>query len=150
MRIQTVSVFVDDQSPPARPSHRFAARRNRRAWAHRALEFCSDVLGFEVADDVPVGEHRWFTVVSPEARGGTRLLLEPKDNAIVPPFTAALVEQGIPILQLGVDDLRAEHERLTAAGVRFTVPPTAAGPVLVAVLDDTVGNLIQLVQPIEP
>jgi catechol 2,3-dioxygenase-like lactoylglutathione lyase family enzyme len=128
MRLQTVSVFVDDQQ--------------------RALDFYTGLLGFEVADDVPVGEHRWLTVVSPGARGGTRLLLEPNDNPIVPPFTAALVEQGIPFLQLGVDDLEAEHERLTAAGVRFTLPPTPAGPVVVAVLDDTVGNLLQLVQAV--
>ena len=123
-----MSVFVDDQQ--------------------RALDFYTRVLGFEVADDVPVGEHRWLTVVSPEARGGTRLLLEPNDHPAVPTFTAALVHDGIPFLQLGVDDLQAEHERLTAAGVRFTMPPTPAGPVIVAVLDDTVGNLLQLVQSV--
>jgi hypothetical protein len=88
-------------------------------------------------------------VVSPEARDGTRLLLEPKDHRAVPIFTAALVQDGIPFLQLGVDDLAAEHERLVAAGVRFTVPPTPAGPVIVAVLDDTVGNLLQLAQRVD-
>ncbi len=126
MRIQTVSVFVDDQQ--------------------RALEFYTTVLGFTVAADVPVGEYRWLTVVSPDAPDGTRLLLEPKAHPAVGPFTTALVADGIPFLQLGVDDLHAEYERLRSSGVTFTRPPTPAGPVTIAVLDDTCGNLLQLVQ----
>jgi catechol 2,3-dioxygenase-like lactoylglutathione lyase family enzyme len=126
MKLQTVSVFVDDQQ--------------------RALEFYTGVLGFTVVADVPLGEFRWLTVESPDQPGGTHLSLEPKNHPAVPPFTAAISADGIPFLQLGVDDLQAEHERLLAAGVRFTMPPTPAGPVIVAVLDDTVGNLLQLAQ----
>jgi catechol 2,3-dioxygenase-like lactoylglutathione lyase family enzyme len=126
MRIQTVSVFVDDQS--------------------HALEFYTGVLGFTVAADVPLGEYRWLTVVSPEAPDGVQLLLEPKAHPAVRPFTSALAADGIPFLQLGVDDVQAEHDRLSAAGVAFTQPPTPMGPVITAVLDDTCGNLLQLVQ----
>jgi catechol 2,3-dioxygenase-like lactoylglutathione lyase family enzyme len=124
MRLQTVSVFVDDQQ--------------------RALEFYTGVLGLQVAADVPLGEYRWLTVVAPE--GGTQLSLEPKDHPAVPAFTAAIVADGIPFLVLGVDDVQAEFDRLTATGVRFTQPPTDVGPVIIAVLDDTVGNLLQLAQ----
>jgi catechol 2,3-dioxygenase-like lactoylglutathione lyase family enzyme len=126
MRLQTVSVFVDDQQ--------------------RALDFYTGVLGFELAADVPLGEFRWLTVVSAEAPGGTQLSLEPKNHPAVPPFTAAIAADGIPFLQLGVDDIEAEHARLVAAGVTFTMPPTPMGPVIVAVLEDTVGNLLQLMQ----
>jgi catechol 2,3-dioxygenase-like lactoylglutathione lyase family enzyme len=128
MKLQTVSVFVDDQA--------------------RALDFYTRVLGLQVAADVPLGEHRWLTVVSPEAPDGTQLSLEPKAHPAVPPFTAAIAADGIPFLALGVDDVRAEHERLVAAGVTFTMPPTDLGPVVVAVLDDTCGNLLQLAQPV--
>ena len=126
MRLQTVSVFVDDQQ--------------------RALEFYTGVLGLAAAADVPLGDFRWLTVVSPEAPDGTQLSLEPKAHPAAAPFAAALAADGIPFLQLGVDDVRAEHERLTAAGVVFTQPPTPMGPVITAVLDDTCGNLLQLVQ----
>jgi catechol 2,3-dioxygenase-like lactoylglutathione lyase family enzyme len=128
MQLRTVSVFVDDQQ--------------------RALEFYTGVLGFVLVADVPLGEFRWLTVGSPEQPGGTHLSLEPKDHPAVPPFTEAIARDGIPFLQLGVDDVAAEHERLVAAGVRFTMPPTPMGSVIVAVLDDTVGNLLQLMQPV--
>ncbi|MFS0868054.1 VOC family protein [Microbacterium sp. 179-B 1A2 NHS] len=124
MKIQAVSVFVDDQQ--------------------RALEFYSEKLGFAVAADIPMGEHRWLTVMDPDAPTGTQLSLEPKDHPAVPPFTEALVADGIPFCSFAVDDVHAEYERLTAAGVTFTQAPLAQGPVTTAVLDDTVGNLIQL------
>jgi catechol 2,3-dioxygenase-like lactoylglutathione lyase family enzyme len=127
VRIQTVSIFVDDQQ--------------------RALDFYTGPLGFAVAADVPLGEHRWLTVVDPDRPDGTQLSLEPKGHPAVGPFTEALASDGIPFCQLGVDDVQAEHDRLTALGVTFTQPPTDYGPVIVAVLDDTCGNLIQLAQP---
>ena len=127
MRLQTVSIFVDDQQ--------------------RALDFYTGPLGFRVAADVPLGEHRWITLVSPEQPGGTQLSLEPKDHPAVRPFTDAIAGDGIPFLVLGVEDVRAEYERLSAAGVVFPQPPTVMGPVTVAVLDDTCGNLLQLAQP---
>lgn len=126
MKLQTVSIFVDDQQ--------------------RALDFYTGRLGFEVSADIPMGEHRWLTVVDPQNPSGTQLSLEPKDHPAVRPFTDALVSDGIPFCVLGVDDVRAEYDRLVALGETFTQPPTAMGPVIVAVLDDTCGNLVQLAE----
>ncbi|MBB3677464.1 VOC family protein [Modestobacter versicolor] len=111
----------------------------------RALRFYTDVLGFVTKHDIPMGEHRWITVVSPEAPDGVELVLEPAGHPAVRPYTEALVADGIPFTAFAVDDVQAEYERLTAAGVAFTQPPVAMGPVTTAVLDDTCGNLIQLV-----
>lgn len=127
MRIELTSVFVDDQE---------VARR-----------FYTEVLGFTVRDDVPLGAHRWLTVVSAEAPGGPALLLEPAAHPAVAPYRAALRADSIPAAQLAVDDVAAETARLEAHGVEFTVPPTAAGEVSIAVFDDTCGNLIQIVGP---
>lgn len=124
MKIQTVSVFVDDQ--------------------HRALEFYTEKLGFAVAADVPMGEFRWLTVVDPAAPDGTQLSLEPKGHPAVSPFTDALLEDGIPFFVLGVDDVPAEYGRLQGLGVEFTQAPIDHGPVVTAVFSDTVGNLLQL------
>jgi len=126
VKLQTVSIFVDDQQ--------------------RALDFYTGRLGFEVSADIPMGEHRWLTVVDPQNPSGTQLSLEPKDHPAVRPFTDALVSDGIPFCVLGVDDVRAEYDRLVALGETFTQPPTAMGPVIIAVLDDTCGNLVQLAQ----
>lgn len=126
MRITSLSIFVDDQQ--------------------KALDFYTEVLGFALRDDVPLGEFRWLTVVSPEAPEGTQIVLEPDQHPAVEPFRTALVGDGIPWTSFGVDDLAAEHARLEALGVVFTQPPTAMGPVTTAVFDDTVGNLIQLAQ----
>jgi catechol 2,3-dioxygenase-like lactoylglutathione lyase family enzyme len=112
----------------------------------RALEFYTNILGFEKRTEVPLGEHRWLTVVSPEQRDGVELVLEPDAHPAARVFKAALVEDGIPFTSFAVDDVAAEHARLTALGVRFTQPPTEMGPVITTVLDDTCGNLIQLTQ----
>ncbi|SCK35340.1 Catechol 2,3-dioxygenase [Streptomyces sp. WMMB 714] len=125
MRIHLSSVFVDDQE--------------------EALRFYTDVLGFAKKNDVPLGAHRWLTVVSPEDPDGTELLLEPDAHPAVKPYTSALAEDGIPAASFAVDDVRAEYDRLREAGVRFTQEPLEMGPVTTAVLDDTCGNLIQLV-----
>jgi predicted enzyme related to lactoylglutathione lyase len=85
-------------------------------------------------------------VVDPDNPTGTQLSLEPNEHPAVAPFTAALVEDGLPYCVFGVDDVQAEYDRLTGLGVDFTQPPTAMGPVITAVLDDTCGNLIQLAQ----
>lgn len=130
MRINLTSVLVDDQA--------------------KALAFYTDVLGFRLKHDIPLGEHRWLTVVSPGAPDGTELLLEPDAHPAAKQYKAALVEDGIPLTQFEVDDVEAEHERLSALGVRFTQDPTAMGPVTTAVLDDTCGNLVQIVSPPSP
>jgi len=124
MKIHLTSVFVDDQE--------------------KALGFYTDVLGFVKKHDVPLGEHRWLTVVSPEDPDGVELLLEPDEHPAAKPFKAALVEDGIPFTSFGVDDVEREYARLRGLGVRFTQEPTAMGPVTTAVLDDTCGNLIQI------
>ncbi|MEV4254035.1 VOC family protein [Spirillospora sp. NPDC049652] len=126
MRINITSVFVDDQA--------------------KALAFYTDVLGFQKKHDVPVGGARWLTVVSPEQPDGTELLLEPDGHPVVKPYKDGLVADGIPAASFAVDDVQAEHRRLTALGVRFTQDPLTMGPVTTAVLDDTCGNLIQLTQ----
>lgn len=125
MRIHLTGVFVDDQD--------------------KALRFYTDVLGFVKKAEVPVGKDRWLTVVSPEDPEGTELLLEPDGHPAVKPYKTALVKDGIPAASFAVDDVPAEFARLRGLGVRFTQEPMEAGPVTVAVLDDTCGNLIQIV-----
>ena len=110
----------------------------------------SDVLGFRPKSDVPLGEHRWLTVVSPDAPDGVELVLEPDAHPAAKPFKAALVEDGIPFTSFGVEDVQREYERLRALGVRFTQEPSAMGPVVTAVLDDTCGNLVQITAPVHP
>jgi catechol 2,3-dioxygenase-like lactoylglutathione lyase family enzyme len=124
VRITLASVLVDDQQ--------------------KALRFYTEVLGFVKKTDIPMGEHSWLTVVSPEDPDGVELVLEPSEHPAVPPFKAALVADGIPFTSFAVEDVQKEYERLTALGVTFTQPPTAMGPVTTAVLDDTCGNLIQI------
>jgi catechol 2,3-dioxygenase-like lactoylglutathione lyase family enzyme len=124
MRINLASVLVDDQE--------------------KALRFYTEVLGFVKKTEIPLGEHRWLTVVSPEAPDGVELVLEPSDHPAVGPFKEALVADGIPFTSFAVDDVHAEFDRLTGLGVIFTQEPVAMGPVTTAVLDDTCGNLIQI------
>ena len=126
MNIVLTSVLVDDQA--------------------KALDFYTRQLGFVKKHDIPMGPHRWLTVTSPETPDGVELVLEPDSHPAARPFKDALVADGIPFTSFGVSDVKAEYERLTAAGVRFTQPPVAMGPVITAVLDDTCGNLIQLAQ----
>jgi catechol 2,3-dioxygenase-like lactoylglutathione lyase family enzyme len=126
MKIVVASVFVDDQ--------------------RKALKFYTEKLGFVKKTEVPLGEASWLTVVSPTEPDGVELLLEPDLHPAVGPFKRALVEDGIPFVSFGVDDVQSEYERLRLAGVEFTQPPVAMGPVTTAVLDDTCGNLVQLAQ----
>ena len=128
MRITLTSVLVDDQA--------------------KALDFYTRVLGFEKKHEVPMGEFSWVTVVAPGDPDGVQLVLEPDQHPAARPFKEALVADGIPFTAFTVDDVEAEHARLTAAGVTFTQPPTAMGPVTTAVLDDTCGNLIQIESPV--
>lgn len=126
MKIHLTSVFVDDQ--------------------RAALDFYTEKLGFEVRHQIPVGDDAWWlTLVSPDDPDGAQLLLEPSGHPAVAPYRDALVADGIPLAQFLVDDVPAEHDRLTQAGVVFTQPPTDLGEVTMAVFDDTCGNLIQIV-----
>jgi catechol 2,3-dioxygenase-like lactoylglutathione lyase family enzyme len=126
MKIVVTSVLVDDQE--------------------KALRFYTDVLGFIKKNDIPMGQFRWLTVVSPGDANGVELLLEPDQHPAAKPFKQALVEDGIPFTSFGVEDVQGEYDRLLKAGVHFTQPPVAMGPVTTAVLDDTCGNLIQIAQ----
>jgi catechol 2,3-dioxygenase-like lactoylglutathione lyase family enzyme len=124
IRLHVTSVFVDDQG--------------------EALRFYTEVLGFELRADEPIGDgDRWLTVGSPGQ--DVELLLEPSGHPAVGPYRDALAADGIPSASFAVDDLHAEYERLRAQGVTFTQRPTAMGPVTTAVLDDSCGNLIQLI-----
>jgi catechol 2,3-dioxygenase-like lactoylglutathione lyase family enzyme len=124
MRINLASIFVDDQE--------------------KAVRFYTDMLGFVKKNDIPLGEHRWLTVVSPEDPDGVELVLEPSGHPAVQPFKEALAADGIPFTSFAVDDVPSEYERLKELGVRFTQEPTDMGVVTTAVLDDTCGNLIQI------
>ncbi len=124
MDIYLTSVLVDDQD--------------------KALRFYTEVLGFVKKTEIPMGEHKWLTVVSPEDPDGVELVLEPSDHPAVQPYKDALVADGIPFTQFAVDDVHAEVERLKGLGVEFTQDATDMGPVVTAVFDDTCGNLIQI------
>ena len=124
MRINLASVLVDDQA--------------------KALRFYTEVLGFVTKNDVPMGEHSWLTVVSPEDPDGVELVLEPDEHPAARPFKEALVADGIPWTSFAVPDVHAEFDRLKGLGVTFTQEPASMGPVTTAVLDDTCGNLLQI------
>ena len=124
MKINLASVLVDDQE--------------------KALRFYTEVLGFQKKTEVPLGAHRWLTVVSPEEPDGVELLLEPDEHPAAKPFKDALVEDGIPFTSFEVEDVEREYERLSRLGVVFTQAPRVTGPVTTVVLDDTCGNLIQI------
>lgn len=126
IRINVTSVLVDDQA--------------------KALEFYTEKLGFVKKTDVPAGGARWLTVVSPADPDGVELLLEPDGHPAAKVFKEALVADGMPYTQFAVDDVPAEVERLKGLGVEFVQEATDYGPVVVAVLDDTCGNLIQIAQ----
>jgi catechol 2,3-dioxygenase-like lactoylglutathione lyase family enzyme len=113
MRIKLTSVLVDDQD--------------------KALHFYTNVLGFQKKTEIPLGEHRWLTVVSPDDPDGTELVLEPDTHPAAKPFKAALAGDGIPFTSFAVDDLDKEFERLRALGVEFTQDPAEMGPVRTAV-----------------
>jgi hypothetical protein len=103
-------------------------------------------LGFVKKVDIPVGEFRWLTVVSPDAPDGVELVLEPNAHPAAHVFQSALFADGIPLTSFGVDDIQKEYERLTALGVVFRQKPTPMGPVTMAIFDDTCGNYIQMAQ----
>ena len=126
MRITLTGVFVSDQD--------------------EALRFYTETLGFVKKHDVPVGEFKWLTVVSPDEPDGPELLLEPNENPVAREYQKGLFDQGIPAASFSVTDVRAEYEKLRSLGVAFTMEPTELPNVTIAVFDDTCGNLIQIMQ----
>ena len=126
MKIKVTSLMVDDQE--------------------KALKFYTEKLGFVKKTDIPLGEHKWLTVVSAEEPDGIELLLEPMGFAPAKVFQKALKDAGIPLTMFNVSDIQHEYERLEKSGVKFSMKPTQMGPATIAVFDDTCGNNIQLVQ----
>jgi len=126
MKITLTSIIVDNQE--------------------KALKFYTEVLGFIKKMEIPMGEFRWLTLVSPEG-GETQISLEPNANPAAKTFQEALFKQGIPLTAFEVDDIESEFQRLSSLNVAFTKKPTQAGPVKIAVFADTCGNLIQIYQP---
>ena len=126
LEIYVTGVLVDDQA--------------------KALDFYTKKLGFNLKHDIPVGEYRYLTVTSSVAPDGVELLLEPSAHPAVPPFKEALVRDGIPATSFRVRDLQSVYEHLCNQGVVFVREPFTAGDTQLAILDDTCGNLIQLIQ----
>ena len=126
MKIKVTSLFVDDQE--------------------KALRFYTQQLGFIKKTEIPLGDHKWLTVVSNEERDGVELLLEPMALPPAQIYQKALFDAGIPAASFNVDDVQKDYDRLEKAGVKFSIKPTVMGPVTLAVFDDTCGNNIQIVQ----
>lgn len=126
MNIIVNSIFVTDQE--------------------KALSFYTEKLGFVKKEDVPLGKHRWLTLVSPDEKGGTELLLEPDEHPAAKDYQKRIFAEGIPATMFGVANIHEEYKQLLEKGVEFTMTPTKMGAVTIAVLDDTCGNLIQIIQ----
>lgn len=126
MKMYIKSVMVDDQA--------------------KAHDFYTQKLGFVVKHDIPMGEFRWLTLVSPEEPDGVELALEPNQHAVARECQMALKNDGIPWTAFSVDDIGAEVARLKGEGVTITLEPMKAGGATIAAFDDTCGNLIQLMQ----
>ena len=127
MRINLSSILVDDQD--------------------KALKFYTEVLGFVKKTDVPIGEYRWLTVTSPDGLDGIELVLEPMGFPPARDYQKALFEAGIPLTAFLSDDIQKEYQQLKARGVIFRSEPQALGAFTSVLLEDTCGNLINLVQP---
>jgi predicted enzyme related to lactoylglutathione lyase len=125
MKIKLTSIYVDDQE--------------------NALRFYTDVLGFVKKTDVTQGPFRWLTVASPEEPDGAELQLAPDDNPAAKAYQQAMFEQGQPAAMFYVDDVQREYDRMNAAGAEFTMPPTKVTGSTIAMVNDTCGNLIQIV-----
>lgn len=126
MKMYIKSIAVEDQS--------------------RALQFYTEKMGFTLKHDIPLGAHRWLTVVSPEEPDGVELGLEPNAHPASKTYQSALKQDGIPVTAFRVDNMESEIARLKAAGVTFTQEAMNVGTATIAVLDDTCGNLIQLIE----
>jgi len=124
VKIKVTSIYVDDQE--------------------KALRFYTDVLGLQKKTDVTQGSYRWVTVASPEEPNGVELQLAPNDDPAARAYQQALFEQNKPAIMFYVDDVQQEYDRMTALGAEFTMPPTKVTGSTIAMLNDTVGNLVQL------
>jgi len=128
MQLKFISVLVEDQE--------------------KAFDFYTRILGFKKMADIPMGDYRWLTVVSPDGIEGVELVLEPMAFEPAHVYQAALFKAGIPATAFITKDIAAEYKRLKALGIKFRSEPTPMGPIIAAVFEDTCGNLINLVQPL--
>jgi len=112
----------------------------------KALKFYTEILGFIKKIEIPMGEHKWLTVVSKEEQDGCELVLEPLGFEPAKVYQKELFAAGIPATAFQVDDIQKEYERLLGLGVKFSMQPTQMGPVKLAVFDDTCGNNLQIYQ----
>ena len=128
MQIKFVSLMVNDQE--------------------EALKFYTKILGFKKMADIPMGEYRWLTVVSPDGIEGVELVLEPMAFPPAKEYQIALFNAGIPATAFITQDVKAEYEKLKSNGVVFRSEPMNMGPIIAAIFEDTCGNLINLVQPL--
>jgi len=126
MKIKLTSVYVDDQE--------------------KALRFYTEVLGFAKKGDFSRGPYRWLTVTSPEAPDGTELQLALNDNPAAKAYQQARFQQSQPAAMFSTDDVKGDYERIKARGAEFTMPPTEVPGSAIAMLNDTCGNLIQIIQ----
>ena len=126
MKIRLTSVYVDDQD--------------------KALRFYTDVLGFAKKADFSNGPFRWLTVASSEEPNGTELQLALNNNPAAKTYQQAMFQQGQPAAMFFTDDVQADHDRMTARGAAFTMPPTDVTGSKIAMLDDTCGNRLQVTQ----
>jgi predicted enzyme related to lactoylglutathione lyase len=126
MKIKLTSVYVDDQE--------------------KALRFYTDVLGFTKKADFSNGPYRWLTVASPDEPNGIELQLALNNNPAAKTYQQAIFQQGQPAINFFTDDVKADHERISARGAKFTKPPTETTGATIALLDDTCGNLVQITQ----
>ena len=126
MKIKVTSIYVDDQE--------------------KALRFYTEVLGFAKKTDFSQGPYRWLTVASPEEPNGAELQLALNDNPAAKTYQQAIFEQSQPAALFFTDDVQADYERMKALGAEFTMPPTDVTASIIAKLNDTCGNLIQITQ----
>ena len=126
MKIKLTTIYVDDQE--------------------RALRFYTDILGMAVKADFSNGPYRWLTVISPDEPEGTELQLALNDNPAAKAYQQAMFQQGQPAVMFYSDDIKDDHERITARGGAFSMPPTEVTGSTIAQLNDTCGNLIQITQ----
>jgi predicted enzyme related to lactoylglutathione lyase len=128
MQLKFMSVMVSDQE--------------------RALDFYTNILGFNIMADIPMGAFRWLTVTSPDGIEGVELVLEPIGFKPAKEYQLALFKAGIPAIALISNDIEKDYESLKSKGVKFLSEPKQMGMIKAATFDDSCGNIINLVQPI--
>jgi predicted enzyme related to lactoylglutathione lyase len=126
MKIKLVSIYVDDQE--------------------KALRFYTEVLGFKKKADFSNGAYRWLTVASPDEPEGTELQLALNNNPAAKAYQQSIFQQGQPAVMFFTDDVKSDYERIKTHGGEFAKPPTSVTGAMIAQLNDTCGNLIQISQ----